>query len=125
MMSGMASTVTYYRPVLQVPGVYIIQVTLELLPTQSAIVNVGRERDRGYSCGGYCGRREPIERLLVESQKIEKYEEFRDIWAKDTVTIEIRDNRLGDGPYQISQYTATMDDIQVEPLPCALHGRKW
>ncbi len=120
----MASTVTYYRPA-GVPGIYAVQVTLDLQPSQWAKVDIGRYRDRGYHCGS-CGHQQPISPLQTETQRIEKYAEFRDIWEKDTITIEIHNRELGEeGPYQIVVFTASRTGIQTQSIPCTRHGRAW
>ncbi len=120
----MPSTVTYYRPG-GVPGIYAVQVTLGLQPSQWAKVDIGRYRDRGYHCGS-CGHQTPITPLQTETQRIEQYAEFRDIWEKDTVTIEIHDRELGEeAPYQIVVFTASHAGIKAQSLPCTRHGRTW
>src|SRR5258708_3062243 len=120
----MSSTVTYYRPG-GVPGIYAVQVTLELQPSQWANVNIGRYRDRGYHCGS-CGHQHPINPLQTETHRIERYAEFRDIWEKDTITIEIHERALGEeGPYQIVVFTASHTGIKAQSLPCTRHGRTW
>jgi ribosome modulation factor len=120
----MPSTVTYYRPG-GVSGIYAVQVTLELQPSQWAKVAIGRYRDRGYHCGS-CGHQHPINPLQTETQRIEQYAEFRDIWERDTITIEIHERALGEeGPYQIVVYTASRSGIQAKSLPCTRHGRTW
>lgn len=120
----MASTVTYYRPG-GVPGIYAVQVTLELQPSQWANVNIGRYRERGYHCGS-CGHQHPIDPLQTETRRIERYAEFRDIWERDTITIEIHERALGEeGPYQIVVFTASRTGIKAQSLPCTRHGRTW
>jgi len=60
------------------------------------------------------------------THRIEKYAEFRDIWERDTITIEIHNRELGEeGPYQIIVYTASHAGIQAKSLPCTRHGRTW
>jgi hypothetical protein len=120
----MPSTITYYRPG-GVPGIYAVQVTLELQPSQWANVAIGRYRDRGYHCGS-CGHQHPINPLQTETKRVEQYAEFRDIWEQDTITIEIHEQALGEeGPYQIVVYTASRSGIQAQSLPCTRHGRTW
>src|SRR6266566_5442723 len=113
----MASTVTYYRPA-GVPGIYAVQFTLDLQPSQWAKVDIGRYRDRGHHCGS-CGHQSPIDPLQTETQRVEQYTEFRDIWERDTITIEIHDKQLGEeAPYQIVVYTASRTCIKAQSLPC-------
>src|SRR6266568_8438234 len=120
----MASTVTYYRPA-GVPGIYAVQVTLDLQPSQWAKVDIGRYRDRGYHCGS-CGHQHPINPLQTETHRVEQYAEFRDIWEQDTITIEIHKRELGEeGPYQIVVFAASHTDIKARCLPCIRHGRTW
>ncbi len=120
----MSSTVTYYRPK-GVPGIFAVQVTLDLQPSQWAKVDIGRYRDRGYHCGS-CGHQQPISPLQTETQRIERYAEFRDIWERDTITIEIHERELGEeGPCQIVVFTASHTGIQAQSLPCKRHGRTW
>ncbi len=120
----MPSTVTYYRPG-GVPGIYAVQVTLDLQPSQWAKVDIGRYRDRGYHCGS-CGHQHPIDPLRTETHRIERYAEFRDIWEQDTITIEIHNRELGEeAPYQIVVCTASHTGIQAQSLPCTRHGRTW
>ncbi len=120
----MPSTVAYYRPG-GVPGIYAVQVTLDLQPSQWAKVDIGRYRDRGYHCGS-CGHQHPINPLQTETHRVEQYSEFRDIWEQDTITIEIHERALGEeGPYQIVVFTASRSGIQAKSLPCTRHGRTW
>ncbi len=120
----MASTVTYYRQG-RIPGIYAVKVALELKPSQWAKVDIGRYRDRGYQCGS-CGHQHPIDPLQTETQRIETYAEFRDIWERDTITIEIHERELGEeGPYQIVVCTASHTGIRAKSLPCTRHGRTW
>ncbi len=120
----MPSTVAYYRPG-GVPGIYAVHVTLDLQPSQWAKVDVGRYRDRGYHCGS-CGHQHPNNPLQTETHRIEQYSEFRDIWERDTITIEIHERALGEeGPYQIVVYTASRSGIEAQSLPCTRHGRTW
>lgn len=126
----MPSTFTYTRP-RGVQGVYIVRIALDLLPSERAVVDVGRYRDRGYSCGS-CGHQHPINPL--ETQRQSGYEhndgniliyEIGNMWERDVLTIEIHDTSVGDGPFQLVQYTATRQGILATPLPCTLHGRRW
>jgi hypothetical protein len=133
----MASKITYRLARKEIPGVYVVKIALELQSYEEATVNVGRYRDRGYQCGNYyggsCGLQRPANcyprnPLEVESRIINEYAEITNFWVNDTITIEVRDKRLepiGGGPYQIVRYTATMDGINTESLPCVLHGRTW
>src|SRR5206468_1148266 len=94
-------------------------------PSQWAKVDIGRYRDRGYHCGS-CGHQTPINPLQTETQRIEQYAEFRDIWERDTITIEIHDRELGEeAPYQIILYTASRTRIKAQSMPCTRHGRTW
>jgi len=133
----MASTLTYRRVVKEVPGIYLVQVQLVLPKHQEAEVALGRYRDRGYRCtdypGGYCGRQTerrcvPIDPLEVQSLLAHEYDEIGNFWVNDTITVKIKDKRLeqyGGGPYQETVFTATMEGMKVEQLPCQLHGRTW
>ena len=120
----MPSTVTYYRPG-GVPGIYAVQVTLDLQPSQWANVDIGRYRDRGYHCGS-CGHQHPIDPLQTETHRIERYAEFREIWERDMITIEIHNRELGEeAPYQIVVFTASHTDLRAMSMPCTRHGRTW
>jgi len=132
-----SSNIIYRRARKEIPGVYVVKIGLELQSYEEATVNVGRYRDRGYQCsdyyGGGCGvlrasRCYPRNPLEVESRIVNEYADIANVWVNDTITIEVRDKRLeaiGGGPYQIVRYTATMDGMNTEQLPCEIHGRVW
>src|SRR5260370_28678119 len=71
------STFAFYRP-RSVPGNYAVDIALDLLPSETAIVTVDRIRQTGYSCGS-CGYQHPTHShttTKVQGKKSEKREYY-------------------------------------------------
>src|SRR5260370_10675087 len=128
----MSSTFAFYRP-RGVPHNYIVEITLDLLPTETADVSVGRTRPTGYNCGS-CGHQHPTHThstTTVEKTRkagrVETYEigsrPQEPIIIGDSITIAVRDDNVV--PVQHLVYTATANGFTCVAQPFSINGHTW